>query len=160
MSVISLMGEYDCKLDAKGRVMMPSALKKQIPAESQNTFVINRGFEKCLVIYPKAEWDLISQELNKLNLFSKNNRDFFRYFMRGASMLELDANNRFLIPKNLLEYAGATKEIVLFAYSNRIEVWDKSSYENLLSDEPRDFASLAEEVMVQKANGEKETNIS
>lgn len=158
--MINLMGEYDCKIDAKGRVMMPSALKKQITSEAQNTFVINRGFEKCLVIYPKTEWEAISQELNKLNLFSKKNRDFFRYFMRGATQLELDSTNRLLIPKNLLIYAGIAQDLVLFAYANRIEVWNKSTYETLLTDEPQDFANLAEEVMVRKEYGADQHNVS
>lgn len=156
----NLMGEYECKIDAKGRVMMPVGLKKQIPAEAHNTFVINRGFEQCLVIYPKNEWDKISEDLNKLNLFSKKNRDFFRYFMRGATQLELDSNGRFLIPKNLLTYGEIAQELVLFAFSNRIEVWNKAKYETLLTDEPQDFANLAEEVMVQKNDGAKQSDIS
>lgn len=156
----NLMGEYECKIDAKGRVMMPVGLKKQIPAEAHNTFVINRGFEQCLVIYPKNEWDKISEDLNKLNLFSKKNRDFFRYFMRGATQLELDSNGRFLIPKNLLTYGEIAQELVLFAFSNRIEVWNKTKYETLLTDEPQDFANLAEEVMVQKNDGAKQSDIS
>jgi MraZ protein len=156
----NLMGEYECKIDTKGRVMMPVALKKQIPTAAQSTFVINRGFEQCLVIYPKNEWDTISEELNKLNLFSKKNRDFFRYFMRGATQLELDTNGRFLIPKSLLTYAGIAQELVLFAFSNRIEVWNKATYETLLTDEPQDFANLAEEVMVRKNYGANESDIS
>ncbi len=151
--MISLMGEYECRIDAKGRVMMPVALKKQLPTEQSGAFVMNRGFEKCLVIYPKNEWDVISDELNKLNLYSKKNRDFFRYFMRGATQIEMDANGRFLIPRSLLDYAGVEQDLVLFAYSNRIEVWNKSTYENLLTDEPDDFANLAEDVMVNKNIG-------
>lgn len=151
--MISLMGEYECRIDAKGRVMMPAALKKQLSAEQSGAFVMNRGFEKCLVLYPRTEWDIISDELNKLNLYSKKNRDFFRYFMRGATQIELDSNGRFLVPKSLLDYAGAEQDIVLFAYSNRIEIWNKSTYENLLTDEPDDFANLAEDVMVNKNIG-------
>ncbi|MEI6346349.1 MAG: division/cell wall cluster transcriptional repressor MraZ [Bacteroidota bacterium] len=155
--MISLMGEYECRIDAKGRVMMPVALKKQLPSDKSGAFVMNRGFEKCLVMYPKDEWNIISDELNKLNLYSKKNRDFFRYFMRGASQLELDTNGRFLIPRSLLDYAGVEQDIVLFAYSNRIEVWNKNTYENLLTNEPDDFANLAEEVMVHKNIGDTST---
>ncbi len=147
------MGEYECRIDAKGRVMMPSALKKQITTDAPGLFVMNRGFEKCLVLYPKPEWNTISDDLNKLNLFSKKNRDFFRYFMRGATQIELDGNNRFLIPRSLLDYARIEQDLILFAYANRIEVWNKSTYQNLLTDEPDDFANLAEEVMVNKNIG-------
>lgn len=141
------IGEYECKVDPKGRVMVPAGLKKQLSPEAQDKFVINRGFEKCLVLYPLNEWQKISAEVNKLNLYNKKNRDFARYFFRGASELPLDNTNRILLPKSLMEYAGIGNELVLFAYSNRIEVWAKDAYDSLLNDEPEDFASLAEEVM-------------
>lgn len=141
------LGEYECKLDPKGRLMLPAGLKKQLSPEAQDRFVINRGFEKCLVLYPLNEWKVISDEVNQLNLYAKKNREFARYFFRGASELSLDATSRLLLPKSLLEYASIDKEIVLFAYSNRIEVWSKSNYDVLLNEEPEDFANLAEEVM-------------
>lgn len=146
----NLIGEYECRLDPKSRVMLPSSLKKQIPQEAQERFVINRGFEKCLVLYPKNEWDLISSDVNKLNLYNKKNREFVRYFYRGATELGLDGTSRLLIPKTLLDYAGIDKDLVLFAFSNRIEIWAKENYDRLLTDEPEDFSSLAEEVMGKK----------
>ena len=148
----NFIGEFDCKLDAKGRLMLPSGLRKQLDPAAQERFVLNRGFEKCLVLYPKNEWEGISSEVNKLNQYVKKNREFIRYFYRGASELELDNTGRLLLPKRLLDYAGAAKEVVLFAYSNRIEVWDKKTYEGLLTDEPDDFADLAEEVMGKNQN--------
>jgi len=143
----NLLGEYQCRLDVKGRVMMPAALKRQVPPEAEERFVINRGFEKCLVLYPMNEWRTITEDINKLNLYVKKNRDFVRYFQRGATELNLDGTNRLLLPKSLLGYAGIQKDIVLFAYSNRVEVWDKATYNNLLTDEPEDFSTLAEDVM-------------
>lgn len=148
----NFIGEFDCKLDAKGRLMLPSGLRKQLDPAAQERFVLNRGFEKCLVLYPKNEWEGISSEVNKLNQYVKKNREFIRYFYRGASELELDNTGRLLLPKRLLDYAGAEKDVVLFAYSNRIEVWDKKTYEGLLTDEPDDFADLAEEVMGKTQN--------
>ena len=147
----NLIGEFECKLDAKGRIMVPSGLVKQLPEEALNKFVVNRGFEKCLVLYPKNEWETISKEINQLNLYNKKNRDFVRYFFRGATELGMDGSNRLLFPKKLLEYAAIEKELVLFAFSNRIEVWDKASYENMMTNEPEDFADLAEEVMGKKS---------
>jgi MraZ protein len=146
------LGEYECKLDPKGRLMLPSGLKKQLSPEAQDKFVINRGFEKCLVLYPLNEWKVISDEVNQLNLYAKKNREFARYFFRGASELTLDGTSRLLLPKSLLAYASIEKEVVLFAYSNRIEVWSKSNYDSMLNDEPEDFANLAEEVMAKKQN--------
>ncbi len=141
------LGEFECKLDPKGRVMIPAGLKKQLSPDAKDRFVINRGFENCLVLYPFNEWEIISADVNKLNLYTKKNRDFARYFFRGATELNLDATNRLLLPKPLLEYAKIDKDLILFAYSNRIEVWSKANYDSLLTDEPVDFASLAEEVM-------------
>ena len=149
-----LLGEFECKIDAKGRVMLPTALKKQLPTEAQEKFVVNRGFEKCLVLYPYNEWQKISNEINQLNLYNKQNRDFARYFFRGATEIQLDATSRILFPKTLLDYAGVQSDVILFAYANRIEVWSKDTYENLLTDESADFSNLAEMVMGKKTLGE------
>ena len=142
-----LLGEFECTLDAKGRIMLPSQLKKQLPLAAKNRFVINRGFEKCLVLYPKNEWEMESAQVNKLNLYTRQNREFIRAFHNGATELILDGNNRLLFPKSLLSYAAIEKSIVLFAYSNRIEVWAQDAYEKMMKTEPGDFASLAEKVM-------------
>ena len=150
----NLIGEFECKIDAKGRFMLPAGLKKQLSPDVQDRFVINRGFEKCIVLYPQNEWKVISDEVNQLNLYNKKNRDFVRYFYRGASELMLDSVNRLLLPKQLMQYAGIDKEIVLFAFSNRVEIWAKDAYEKLHTNEPEDFSSLAEEVMGKKDNRE------
>ena len=152
----NFIGEFECKIDAKGRVMIPSGLRKQLDPAAQERFVLNRGFEKCLVLYPKNEWEHISAEVNKLNQYVKKNREFVRYFYRGASELGLDSTGRILFPKRMLDYATVEREVVLFAYSNRIEVWDKSTYDGLLTDEPDDFAALAEEVMGNAGNNNED----
>ena len=141
------LGEFDCKLDAKGRMMVPSSLKKQLPEAEREGLVINRGFEKHLVIYTKKEWDSITEELSKLNAYEKKSRDFIRYFTRGATELSLDSANRILFPKALMEYAGITGEVVLSCVLNKIEVWARDAYDNQLDSEPENFANLAEEVM-------------
>ncbi|TVQ10294.1 MAG: division/cell wall cluster transcriptional repressor MraZ [Bacteroidetes bacterium] len=143
----NLFGEYVCKLDAKGRFMLPAGLKKQLSEADQERFVINRGFEKNLTLYPDSEWQKITKEINSLNLYNKKNREFVRYFFRGASELSCDSANRLLLPKTLIDYAAIDKEVILFAYGNRIEVWSKDLYENTMSIEPEDFSDLAEDVM-------------
>ncbi|HNW97321.1 MAG TPA: division/cell wall cluster transcriptional repressor MraZ [Bacteroidales bacterium] len=154
----NLIGEFECRIDVKGRFMLPSGLKKQLPTEEQERFVVNRGFEKCLVLYPRNVWKVISDEINQLNLYNKKNRDFVRYFYRGATELVLDSASRLLLPKQLSIYAGIDKELVLSAFSNRVEIWSKGVYENLLTNEPEDFSTLAEEVMGNKENKEKTGN--
>lgn len=142
-----LIGEFDCKLDAKGRLSVPSGLKKQLPAVDAEGLVIHRGFEKHLTIYAKAEWDKITAELAQLNSFEKKTREFIRYFTRGATELSLDASGRILLPKSLLEYAGIGTEVVLSCQFDKIEVWAKDTYDTQLDNEPENFANLAEEVM-------------
>ena len=145
--VKNLIGEFECRLDDKSRIILPSALKKQISPEAHDKFVINRGFEGCLVLYPQNVWDETTRNMNKLNLFVKDHRQFVRRFNNGATPLSLDNQNRLLLPKSLLDYASIDREIILFAYSDRIEVWNKKTYLELVSNEPEDFAELAEKVM-------------
>lgn len=154
------LGEFDCKLDAKGRMSMPSGLRKQISPEAKEKFVLNRGFENCLALYPMDEWQKISAEINQLNMFVKKNREFARYFYRGASELELDAAGRLLLPKRMCEYAGIDKDVILSAWSNKIEVWSKEKFEAMLNDEPSDFATLAEEVMGKINRGGEHGEVS
>jgi len=144
-----LIGEYECKLDAKFRIMLPSSLLKQFSSEDQFSFVINRGFENYLNLYPRREWDKINTELLKLSEYHKKSRDFVRYINNGARQLEIDSNNRILIPKHLLEYASIDREIVLFAYFNKVEIWDKENYSTSVKVKPENFSALAEEVMAQ-----------
>ncbi|MDB5136819.1 MAG: mraZ [Mucilaginibacter sp.] len=141
------LGEFDCKLDSKGRMMIPSGLKKQLPEAEKEGLVINRGFEKHLVIYTRKEWDKIVDDLSKLNQYEKRTREFIRYFTRGASELTLDASGRVLLPKALLEYGGINADVVLACQFNKIEVWAKDAYESQMDNEPDNFANLAEEVM-------------
>ena len=143
----TLLGEFECRLDSKGRIALPAALKKQLPPEANSRFVINRGFEKHLTLYPINEWEIITAELNRLNLYVQKNREFVRYFHRGATELMLDNSGRLLLPKRLLTYASIKEDVVLLAYANRIECWDAELYDSVLNDEPKDFAELAEEIM-------------
>ena len=142
-----LLGEYECKIDAKGRMRMPSPLIRQLGSEGAHTFVINRGIEKCLTLYPKSIWDKIIQKVNQLNTYVKKNRDFIRYFYRGATEVALDSSDRVLLSKRLMEYADIEKEVILFAVNDRIEIWSKSKFDGMMDEEPADFSDLAEDVM-------------
>ena len=143
-----LIGTYECKADAKGRLMFSSSFKKQLYPELQDGFVIKRGvFQPCLELYPMSEWNLMMQKINKLNRFVKKNNDFIRRFTAGVKMVELDASGRLLIPKDLCDFAGIQKQIVLSSAVNIIEIWDKDKYEKAIEDASVDFADLAEDVM-------------
>jgi MraZ protein len=143
----NLIGEFECRVDDKSRIILPSALKKQISQEAGDHFVINRGFEGCLVLYPMNVWKETTKSINKLNLFVRENRRFVRLFYNGATELSLDSQNRLLLPKSLLGFAAIDKEVILFAYSDRIEIWNKATYQEMVSAEPEDYPMLAERVM-------------
>lgn len=144
----NFVGTYECKADAKGRIMLPVALKNQLSPVLQQGFVLKRSvFQPCLELYPMEEWNVLMQKINKLNRFKKKNNDFIRRFTAGVKIVEVDSNGRLLIPKDLVVFAGVTKEIVLSSVVNIIEIWDKDQYEQAIDDAAVDFADLAEEVM-------------
>ena len=154
----NLIGTYECKADAKGRVMFPSALKKQLQKVIGDGFVIKRSvFNQCLEIHPMNDWNGVVGQVNKLNRFVKKNNDFIRSYMAGLKMVEVDGSGRFLIPKDLISFAGLQKEIVLSSSVNMIEIWDKERYESSVAETLKDFGNLAEEVMgsqpLDRANG-------
>ena len=144
----NLIGTYECKADAKGRVMFPSALKKQLQKVIGDGFVVKRSvFNQCLEIHPMNDWNGVVAQVNKLNRFVKKNNDFIRSYMAGLKMVEVDGSGRFLIPKDLMSFAGLQKEIVLSSSVNMIEIWDKERYESSVAETLKDFGNLAEDVM-------------
>lgn len=146
----TLIGTYECKVDAKGRLMLPVAFKKQLASVVENGFVLKRAvFQLCLELYPMQEWESMMQNVNKLNRFKKKNNDFIRRFTAGVKPVDLDVSGRLLIPKDLVGFASITKEIVVTSAVNIIEIWDKDSYEKAIDDAANDFADLAEDVMGQ-----------
>ena len=146
--MVNLIGTYECKADIKGRLMMPSQLKKQLNSVLEEGFVLKRAvFQPCLELYPMSEWNKLMQKVNKLNRFVKKNNNFIRRFTAGVKMVELDTSGRLLIPKDLHSFAGISKEIVLSSAVNIVEIWDKDNYEKAIDDATVDFAQLAEDVM-------------
>ena len=151
---------YDCKADAKGRVMIPVALKNQLSPVLNEGFIIKRSISgACLELWPRSEWNAQMQEINKLNRFVKKNADFIRVFTAGVKKIEIDSTGRLLIPKNLIEIAGIKKEITLSSAVNIIEIWDRPSYEEVIKETAADFEALAEEVMGGQSS-ENKNNVS
>ena len=143
-----LIGTYECKIDVKGRLLIPSALKKQLAPVIPKGFVLKRAvFQNCLELYPLVQWEELIKKVNSLNRFKKKNNDFIRRFTAGVKFIELDGNGRLLIPKDLIEFSNINRDVTLSTSVNIIEIWDKSSYEKAIADSRDDFAQLAEEVM-------------
>ena len=143
-----LIGTCECKIDVKGRLLIPSAFKKQLAPVIPKGFVLKRAvFQNCLELYPLAQWEELIKKVNSLNRFKKKNNDFIRRFTAGVKFIELDGNGRLLIPKDLIEFSNINRDVTLSTSVNIIEIWDKSSYEKAIADSRDDFAQLAEEVM-------------
>lgn len=154
--MIGFLGEYESTLDAKGRFLLPAGFKKQLPKDDGTHFVINRGFEKCLTLYPLLSWKPIFSNISQLNDFDPKVREFRRYFLNGATQVELDSAGRILLPKNLMEHASLEKDIVLVSAVNKIEIWDKNKYQKFFdSFTPESFSNLANEVMNSSPNNQK-----
>jgi len=155
-TMINLFGVHEQKVDNKGRVLFPSALKRQLSQVLVEGFVLKRSvFEKCLELYPMPEWQNEMQGVNKLNRFVRKNNDFIRLFMAGVKVVELDEAGRLLIPKDLIQWAQISKDIVLASSLNRIEIWGKELYEASLAAKAEGFSDLAEDVMGDTKNGEE-----
>jgi len=152
----SFLGEFEATLDAKSRFLLPAGFKRQIPEGESTRFVINRGFEKCLSLYPMSSWQPLYDQISTLNDFDPKVREFRRYFLNGATIIEPDTAGRLLIPQSLKDYAGLEKDIVLAAAVNKLEIWDAAQYKKFFeSYSPDDFSSLAQSVMVTGNSGIK-----
>ena len=150
------IGEHSAKIDSKGRVLFPASFRKQLAGEGQEEFVLNRGFERCLVLYPRKEWDSISGQLAKLNPFKKAHRLFVRQFNNGAMPILLDSAGRMLIGKDLLSYAGISSDVIFAANGNKIELWSKADYDEMMQIDSDAFGDLAERVMGGDFNAAEE----
>ena len=148
--------EYECKIDAKGRMVLPSRIKSALPEESESTIVVTRGFEPCLTIYPLNEWKKIFQKVSSLNEFNPEYRKFQRNFLRGNTEIELDKSGRFLIPRTMVRFAQLDKEAILVGMGNRIEVWNPDLYDEYLIKDPAEFSTLANEFLGEDEDGSNE----
>jgi len=151
---MQLIGEFEVKVDDKGRIMVPVGLRRQLPLEMQDRFVLNRGFENCVSMTPHPLWMKESERINKLNSNKKLVREYQRFFASGATDLVLDSSGRMLIPKHLQEWAALGKEVVIATYGSRIEIWSKERFKIPTSEDAERYASLAEEIFGDDASQE------
>ena len=155
--MLELIGVKECKVDLKGRLMFPVALKSQLTEILGEGFVIKRSiFQKCLELYPRSQWNKEVKGVSQLNRFKKKNNDFIRVFMAGVREVQLDNNGRLLIPKDLVNFGEIKTDVVLASALNMIEIWYKDKYETSIAENQADFSALAEEVMgnIQPEPGE------
>ncbi|MBF8457888.1 division/cell wall cluster transcriptional repressor MraZ [Kaistella sp. G5-32] len=144
----NFIGTYECKMDDKGRIKLPSSLVKQMENYGGDSYVVKRSvFQSCLEVYPMNGWEKLMEKINKLNRFQKKNADFIRQFTAGLKTVEPDNAGRLQISKDLTLFADLKKEIVITSAGELFEIWDKDAYEEVIATSAEDFARLAEEVM-------------
>ncbi len=144
----TFIGDYTCKVDVKGRIILPMAFKKQMPADAQDHFVVRKDiFENCLVLYAIEDWNRQLDKIRKkINPFNREQNMFLRNFFMGTAELSLDNNNRILIPKRLMDLIGAERDVVLAGQDGRIEIWPADVYSKLAMPAD-DLANLGEKLL-------------
>jgi len=143
-------GEYECTIDAKGRLLLPSKVKSRLPESQNDQVFLLRSTDPCLLMYALPEWEKVAEKIISLNEFDENTASIQRNFMRGGMELELDNLGRVLVPKRMLEYAGITKDAVLVGLGNRLELWEPTKYEQSLIKDPKQLAGLLKETLGTK----------
>ena len=134
------MGEYHHSIDDKGRIIMPSKFRYDLG----ETFVITRGIDSCLFVYPKETWNRLTEKLNELSFTKKDVRSFQRFFLSAATICEFDKQGRINITSPLADYADLTKECVVIGVNDRIEIWSKGNFDKFLNDNINNVSEIAE----------------
>jgi MraZ protein len=142
-------GEFECKLDAKGRLTLPSKVKSKLPEVSGNQLIMSLGLEPCLVIYPLVEYRKIYSRIASMNEFNEEFRRLQRNFFRRIAEVELDGVGRLLIPKSMSKYAKLEKELMLVGMGNRIELWNAEVYEEFIINDNQEFSKLAQKYLTE-----------
>ncbi|MBK9212765.1 MAG: division/cell wall cluster transcriptional repressor MraZ [Saprospiraceae bacterium] len=145
--MFQFFGEYECRLDPKGRLKIPSALIEKFNGDGAPHFYLNRGFEQCINLYPKDVWDARFEGLKSLNTYDAQHREFLRYCLRGIKLVQCDNVERITLGKTLCEYANIKQDIILMGMGDYLEIWDSQTFDNLLSNKPEDYATLAQQVL-------------
>ena len=140
-------GEHECKLDAKGRLVLPARLKAVLPEASKKSIIIRKGFEPNLIIYSLHEFQNIYNRISSLNEFSSEQRKLKRKLFSSISQVDLDSNGRFLLPKGMIQHCNINKDVILVGMGNVIEMWSPSNYNKNLISNSEEFSKLAQKYL-------------
>lgn len=139
--------EYECKLDAKGRLVLPSKIKTNLPEASANGLVLRKGFEPNLIIYPLTEYKKIHSKISALSEFNPQQRMLKRNFFRDIAQVDLDTTGRFLIPKTMLQHSQLEKTAIVIGMGNIIEIWNPEVYKDYLINDQEEYSALAQKYL-------------
>lgn len=138
------MGEYHHTIDDKGRIIVPSKFRSQLG----DRFIITRGIEKCLFAYSEKEWNTIVENLNKLPFTKKDARNFSRFFLSGAAMVEFDKQGRINIPSSLISYADLMKDCAVVGVGDRLEIWSEQNWNHFFDMNQDQMSDIAENLFM------------
>ena len=149
-SQYTFTGQYDFVIDSKNRINIPSIFRKQLHKSDKNRFVITRGIDRCIWVYPLGEWEKIEKELSQLSSLSRTNRTFLRNHLRHAKIVSSDNQGRLILTKSLIEYANILKDITIIGVLNKIEIWDNATLE--VSDSEQSIDEESYEDLSKRVN--------
>ncbi len=141
MGDIMFMGEYNYTIDDKGRLTIPAKLREQLGHD----FIITRGLDKCLFVYPKEEWNNVINKYKELPN-TKDARNFMRFFLSGATQNEFDKQGRINIANSLIKYANLNKDCVIIGVNDRLEIWNKELWDKFITDNEENLSDIAEKL--------------
>ncbi|MFB6279548.1 MAG: division/cell wall cluster transcriptional repressor MraZ [Salinibacter sp.] len=144
---MAFKGQAEYSVDSKGRVAIPAKMRKSMSPQADETFTITRGFEDCIFLYPKDEWVEIEEEIDDLNMYDREVRNFVRIIMRWANEVSLDGQGRISIPNPLLNFAELDGSALIIGAFDHIEIWNPEEFDGYLNEQPEDYETLAESVM-------------
>jgi MraZ protein len=142
----SFKGSYAYSVDAKGRVNIPAKLRKHISPEANDTFVVTRGYEQCLFLYPLDEWTTLEQSIRKLSPSNSQDRFFTRTLLQYAIESQLDSQSRISIPRELLQFSGIVDQVLILGVLERIELWNPRTHEAYLRSQTESYENVAQKV--------------
>lgn len=144
---MAFKGQAEYSVDSKGRVAIPAKMRKAMSPAANETFTVTRGFEDCIFLYPMDEWADIEEEIEDLNMYNREVRNFVRIIMRWANEVSLDGQGRISIPNPLLDFAELDDSALIIGAFDHIEIWNPEQFDGYLNEQPGDYETLAESVM-------------
>ncbi|MFA6542210.1 MAG: division/cell wall cluster transcriptional repressor MraZ [Bacteroidota bacterium] len=147
----SFKGSFNYTVDSKGRINIPAKMRKNLSPEANNSFVVTRGFESCIFVYPNDEWMKREAEIGKLMQTDPQHRFFTRMLLRYATDAELDGQSRIVLPKELIQYAKIENDVFILGAFDRIEVWNPNEYQKYLDAQQEDYLTVASKVFEKKS---------
>ncbi len=139
------MGEYHHNIDAKGRIIIPVKVRDDLG----DNFIVTRGLDGCLFLYPKEQWDVIINKYKELP-DTKDKRQFMRIFLSGATLCEYDKQGRINIPKPLIDYAGLDKDCIIIGVDERLEIWSRKNWEEFIDTNEENMSSIADKLFASE----------